>query len=86
MITPELLDQVVAAVSAGPQAGDLRTRFPGVHFTECSEDDLNPRYSPVVETPTHAYYLVTGKSGHCLEITSDHASATGIVVATKADE
>ena len=86
MITAELLQQVVAAVAAKPPAGSLRTQFPGVHFTECSEDDLNPRFQPILETATHAYYLVTGQSGHCLEITSDFASASGIVVAAKADE
>lgn len=86
MITPELLQQVVAAVGTEAAPGGLRAQFPGVHFTECSEDDLNPRFQPILDTASHAYYLVTGQSGHCLEITSDFASASGIVVAAKADE
>ena len=60
--------------------------LPDIHFTVCSADDINARVQPALETDGHELYLVSGASGHCLEITSDFEGATGIVVAAKADE
>jgi len=86
MITPAQLVQVAEATLLDPRAASLRQRFPALHFTECSEDDVSPRYTPALSVDSHALYLISGASGHCLELTSDAASATGILVAAKVDD
>ncbi|MDR3214459.1 MAG: DUF6129 family protein [Azoarcus sp.] len=88
-ISQELLRAVadsVAATTGGGRAAGLRAQFPGVMLTECSEDDVPARVKPVLETPAHAYFLVTGANGHCLAFTGDFDAAMGIVVAERADE
>ena len=86
MITPEQLTLVADAVRADAAIASLRARFPDLHFTECSEDDVSPRYRAALETDSHALYYISGATGHCLEVTNDAALATGILVAAKADE
>ena len=86
MIGPELLDRVANAASRSPDLGALRQAFPDLHFSECSEDDVSPRYRPAHDGEHFALFLITGASGHCLELTHDPAIATGILVAAKADE
>jgi len=86
MITPELITQVGAAVEQNPAAAALRPQFPDIHFTECSADDVNARFTPVLETPLYELYLISGASGHCLEVTADYNSATGVIVAAKSDD
>ncbi len=62
----------------------LKQRFPMVHFTLCSDDDiLNAR--PVVERPGFNLYLVNSQE-HCLTLTNDFASASGVVIATIEEE
>jgi hypothetical protein len=46
MITPMQLVQVGEATLLDGRAASLRQRFPDLHFTECSEDDVSPRYQP----------------------------------------
>lgn len=86
MITPAQLVQVAEATLLDARAASLRQRFPTLHFTECSEDDVSPRFTPALSVDGHALYLISGASGHCLELTNDAASATGILVAAKADD
>lgn len=86
MITPELLATVAAAARQAPSAAALRQGFGKLHFTECSEDDISPRYRPALDIDTHLLYLISGASGHCLELTNDPAIATGILIAAKADD
>jgi len=86
MITPPLLARVAEAVCLNPSAAYLRGKFPDVHFTECSADDVNARFKPALETDQYELYLISGSTGHCLEITADYEGATGIIVAAKADE
>jgi len=86
MITPELVAKVGAAVEQNPAAAVLRPQFPDIHFTECSSDDVNARFTPVLETAQYELYLISGASGHCLEVTADYNSATGIIVAAKSDD
>ena len=74
------------AVRADPSAGALRAKFPDIHFTECSADDVNPRFQPVLDTGSHELYLISGSTGHCLAITADPEAATGIIVACKSDD
>ena len=86
MITPGQLARIGEAAQADACVASLRRHFPDLHFTECSDDDVSPRYRAALSFPGYALYLITGASGHCLELTNDPASATGILIAAKADE
>lgn len=85
-IAPKTLAAIAEAIQLNPSAAILRSRFPDIHFTECSEDDVSPRIKPVMDANSHLLFLVTGRSGHCLEFTPDLEHATGVVVASKVDE
>lgn len=86
MITPTQLARVGEAILLDPNAAALRRRFPDLHFTECSEDDISPRYRAAFTVEGYDLYLITGATGHCLELTNDSESATGILVASKVDD
>ena len=58
---------------------ELRAAFPDMHFTFCSDDDV------ISDNPAASYerfnlYLVDS-SQHCLSLTLDPESASGLVVA-----
>ncbi len=86
MITPTILARVGEAALLDARAGSLRQRFPNLHFSECSEDDVSPRYNAAFTVEGYDLYLITGASGHCLELTNDAAIATGILIAAKVDD
>lgn len=86
MITPRQLVQVSELIQLNDCIALLRERFPQLHFTECSDDDVSPRYQPELSLDSHHLYLVSGASGHCLELTSDYETASGILLAARADE
>ncbi len=86
MITPTLLARIGEAALLDARASVLRQRFPDLHFTECSEDDVSPRYQAAFGVAGYDLYLISGASGHCLELTNDPAVATGILVAAKVDD
>ena len=86
MITPEQLTQVSAAVMQDASAASLRKGFPDLHFTECSENDVSPRYKVASTVPGYDLYLISGATGHCLALTNDPANATGILIAAKVDD
>ena len=62
----------------------LRSAYPDLHFTYCFDDDIHGG-KPVVEDEAFNLYLIDGRE-HCLCLTSDHAIATGMVIAEKIDE
>lgn len=69
-----LSEQTVAA---------LRESFQGMHFTYCLDDDIGTGVGvapPVREAEGFRIYLVDGRS-HCLRLTADLESATGLVLA-----
>lgn len=86
MISADTLNAVTAAVRLDGSVTGLRRRFPALHFTECSEDDLSYRAKPVADAGDYRLFLVSGASGHCLELTSDPDTATGVVVAAKVND
>ena len=86
MISAAVIAQVAEAICLNPAAAFLRSRFPDIHFTECSADDVNARFDPVFEVGQYELYLISGASGHCLEVTADFNGATGIIVAAKSDD
>ena len=57
----------------------LRQQYQPVHFTYCMDDDL-PNNTPVIEHKDFNLYLIDGRE-HCLCLTNDYETATGIVVA-----
>lgn len=86
MITVSDLARVGEAVLVDPRPVALRQRFPNLHFTECAEDDINPRYRAAFGVEGFNFYLISGSSGHCLELTNDPGAATGLLIAALADE
>jgi hypothetical protein len=62
----------------------LRQKWPDIHFTYCSEDDIHAG-KPVQEANDFYLYLVDS-SEHCLCLTSDYDTATGLVVAERYDD
>ena len=85
-ITAERLDQVVAILArAGishETIGALRQALAPIHFTWCQDDDLGDgaTTAPARSAPTFKLYLVDGRD-HCMRLTTDPESATGILVA-----
>ena len=86
MIADALLDDVLDRVAAQADVADqlllrnLRDEFPGVHFSVCSDDDMPARMSPAAQnTVCRLYYVNSG--GHCLSLSTDAESASGLVVA-----
>ncbi len=63
----------------------LRARYPGVHFTVCSEDDIPARLSPFQSGAGFDLYLADASS-HCISFTPDPASASGVVIALHAED
>jgi len=86
MITPTQLARVGEAALLDGRAASLRQRFPELHFTECSEDDISPRYQAAFTVEGYDLFLISGATGHCLALTNDAEIATGILIATKVDD
>lgn len=57
---------------------DLRISYPQLHFTYCTDDDINYPH-PVLSYTKFNVYLVGGEN--CLALTHDYTNATGIVIA-----
>ena len=84
MISQDLLDAVICqteqSVIDDALLARLRSAHPGAHFTACMDDDIVANAKPVATRPGFNLYLVNS-SDHCLALTNDTASATGILVA-----
>ena len=63
----------------------LRASFPDVHVTVCGEDDVPPRLAAAAENERCFLYYVDA-SEHCLKLTADAFSATGVVVALRSED
>jgi len=88
MIEQSLLAKVMDQVaSQASELGDvmltqLRHNFPALHFSLCSDDDMPPRLSPAAGNAyCHLYYV--DSADHCLRLTTDAETATGLVVALR---
>ena len=86
MIARDVIDRVVAKLGGGPvsleSVGMLRDAFDGLHFTHCLEDEITDDVAPVHSAAGYDVYLVDG-SGHCMRLTTDADSATGLLVAER---
>ncbi|ACR12987.1 DUF6129 family protein [Teredinibacter turnerae] len=63
---------------------ELRTKFPGKHFTWCMEDDIHSG-KPVYEGEGFDIYVVNSMD-HCSVLTNDLESASGFVLAELIEE
>ncbi|MGR9045032.1 MAG: DUF6129 family protein [Gammaproteobacteria bacterium] len=83
MISQDTLSQIAGRIKAAGVdesiLASLRSEYPTLHFTYCSDDDL-PNNEPVMEQEQFNLYLVDGRD-HCLCLTRDFENATGVVVA-----
>jgi hypothetical protein len=87
VIAPEQIDRVALVVErAGlceQTLAALRESFRDLHFTYCMDDDIGEGLdvaAPVRVLPGFKIYLVDGRS-HCMRLTADLESATGLVLA-----
>ncbi len=89
-ITPELLNIVCAALANGkalqPRVDrEMREVFPGVPFTLCQDNDVPSRLKPLIEG--EGFYLYGVNTGeHCVALTGNIESATGLAIALIDDE
>jgi len=83
MLTQEQMQEVADHI--GKQTltegliSDIRSEFPGIHFTYCMDDDI-PEREPVLSHTGFNLYLIDGRE-HCLCFTNNLEHATGIVIA-----
>ena len=90
-IDTALLTKVLAQVALGADSREdelvtaLRSTFPDVHFSVCSDDDMLPPLAAVAESAVCRLYYVDS-SAHCLRLTSDAEAASGLVVALRDPE
>ena len=86
MIDQALMTSVMAVMESRPDDSTetllqvLREKFPGVHFSLCSDDDVPPRLTPAAECKYCCLYYVDSGS-HCLRLTEEVSEATGLLVA-----
>jgi len=83
MITTEQVKEIASKIEylgvADATVSALRLEYQTIHFTYCMDDDL-PNNTPVFEHDAFNLYLIDGRE-HCLCLTRDYDTATGIVVA-----
>jgi len=75
------IEQVVASADTGKSPlAELRKRFPHLAWTRCDASDVSE--APFRSLSRFDLHLIDG-SDHCVQITSDPARATGIVLAAR---
>ena len=83
MITTEQVNEIAKKIDTlgvdEATVSALRQHYQPIHFTYCMDDDL-PNNTPVIEHNGFNLYLIDGRE-HCLCLTNDYETATGIVVA-----
>jgi hypothetical protein len=83
MITKSQVNAIAATIETmgvdEATVSALRQHYQPVHFTYCMDDDL-PNNTPIIEHKDFNLYLIDGRE-HCLSLTNDYDTATGIVVA-----
>ena len=83
MIDTDTLDRIAdMTLAQGLDEGtvqSLRAAWPGMHFSYCMDDEICG-VEPVRELQGVNLYLVNGHE-HCLSLTSNQDSATGLLLA-----
>ncbi len=67
--------------SPAERVASLRHAFPGLSLTRCDASDMDTE-SPVLQTAGFDVYLID-TSEHCVRITTQPETATGLIVAEK---
>lgn len=84
MISGDILATVATMVTeqgaSEATVSAMRTRWPNLRFTYCSDDDMPPRLSPASSGQGFNLYLIAN-GDHCLALTKDPEVAIGVVVA-----
>jgi len=83
MIEEQIIDEInTSLISHGLDenaVSELRKKWPTIHFTFCSDDDVcGPK--PVRESDGFSIYLIDSRN-HCLSFTGSTEIATGLVLA-----
>jgi hypothetical protein len=84
-ISMDVFERVVAAVTQTADEAELRRRFPGVRITVCSDDDLPARLTAVRETSVARFFFIDAGE-HCVKLSADAETASGIVVGLLGDD
>ncbi|ASF44768.1 DUF6129 family protein [Methylovulum psychrotolerans] len=77
--TQEIAQKIAELGLSDSTVSELRQDYRPIHFTYCMDDDL-PNNTPILSQDGFNLYLIDGRE-HCLCLTQDYATATGIVVA-----
>ena len=85
MISRDLLERVASAVNTSADEAELRRQFPGVPITVCDDDDIPARLTAAHETTAACFYYLDA-SEHCVKLSNDAESASGIVVGLLGDD
>ncbi len=85
MIAADTLQQIAARATALGALNDavlhtLKTSWPELCFTLCSDDDMPARMKPALSGEQFNLYLVGGGE-HCISLTDDPQCAIGVVLA-----
>ncbi len=83
-VIEKISNQVQSAQLDDSIVGKLRSQWPNIHFTYCSDDDVH-QAKPVYEDNDFCLYLVDN-SNHCISFTSSYEKATGVVIAECEDD
>lgn len=63
----------------------LRVEFDGLRVVVCNDDDVSPNILPALgNVRCNVYYL--DASGHCVKLTREAGTASGLVVGMLADD
>lgn len=86
MIVAETLDMIATTAASFDSLDEaalakLKTRWPELRFTLCSDDDMPARMPPMLQRERFNLYLL-GEGDHCLSLTCDPLHAIGVVLAT----
>jgi hypothetical protein len=90
MITLEMLELIAITATSFSEMNEgaltiLKSRWPELRFTLCSDDDMPARMPPALRRETFNLYLVGGGE-HCLSLTTDLEQAVGVVLASVDEE
>lgn len=88
MIEETVIDEINSLIAGHgldeSALSELRNKWPDIHFTYCSDDDIcGP--SPVRESDGFSIYLIDSRE-HCLNFTASTEIATGLVLAEHEDD
>lgn len=90
MISADMLQSVSSMLAEGKASQPgidqvLRTAFPGMPFSVCSDNDIPSRIKPLLVGAGFALYGMSS-NGHCVTLSSDPETSSGLTIALIDDE